>query len=166
MKGIILCGYQGIGKSTLCNKPFNPIEPKNTIDLESSNFFTPPNFERPEKWYIIYAQIARDLADQGYAVFTSSHKIFRDYLNEIGEKFITISPALELKDFWVKKLRDRYEVDPSAKNEKALLNAEQMFEANIKDLQSERLALVIEDENYNLGELIQRYLVEHREELK
>lgn len=164
MKGLILCGYQGIGKSSLCNRPFSLSEPKNVIDLESSNFFT-PGYERPENWYIIYAQIAKDLTEQGYMVFTSSHKVFRNYLNEIGEKFITISPALELKDVWIQKLRTRYKGEPSAKNNKALLNAEQMYEENIKDLQAEKFALVLDHENYNLVESISRYLRDNHRKL-
>lgn len=71
MKGLIMIGYQGIGKSSCAGK-------NDCIDLESSTFW----FEgsRSENWYIPYCNIAMDLANQGYTVFTSSHKVVREQL--------------------------------------------------------------------------------------
>ena len=78
---MIYCGYQGIGKSTLGGK-------FNIIDLESGNFWV--NNVRVNEWYAIYANMAQHLSNQGFIVFTASHKIFRDYLNDILENGIDI----------------------------------------------------------------------------
>ena len=65
-KGLIIIGYQGIGKSTAAKHI------PNSIDLESSLFKI--DNKRHEDWYMVYAKIAVNLARQGYIVFTSSHK--------------------------------------------------------------------------------------------
>ena len=53
---MIICGYQGIGKSTIAGQLY-------TIDLESSNFYI--DGKRDEKWYKVYANFARHLSEQG-----------------------------------------------------------------------------------------------------
>ena len=58
--GVIISGYQGIGKSTL-SRNYSCF-----IDLESSNFFvTNSNGEtvREENWYKVYGNIALSLAE-------------------------------------------------------------------------------------------------------
>ena len=123
---MIIIGYQGIGKSTLTRRV------KGYIDLESSCFWY--NGLRPQDWYIYYCQIAEDLSRQGYDVFVSSHEPVRKFLRNSKEKVIVIYPSLSLKDKWIEKLRIRYDNDPSEKNHKALLNAEDRYEDNIKEL--------------------------------
>ena len=66
-----MIGYQGIGKSSCAGK-------NDCIDLESGSFWV--DGKRAEEWYIPYCQIAMHLANQGYTVFTSSHKVVRDQL--------------------------------------------------------------------------------------
>ena len=48
MKGLIVIGYQGIGKSSIGGK-------YNCIDLESSNFYI--DDKRDNDWYKIYCNI-------------------------------------------------------------------------------------------------------------
>ena len=73
---MIFCGYQGVGKSSICN-----IE-NGSIDFESSNFFV--NEIRPNTWVDIYINQAIDLNNQGYDVFLSTHKALRNRLNELN----------------------------------------------------------------------------------
>lgn len=143
---MILAGYQGIGKSTASELS------SNYIDLESSNFFVDGN--RDENWYKVYANIAKHLSDQGYVVMTASHKIFRDYLKEQKIKFTTISPDVSLKDAWIEKLEKRFKETNKEKDYKALMNAKQMFEENVKDLQSEKNHYIIKDIDYSLVGII------------
>ena len=142
---MIICGYQGIGKLTAAGK-------NNVIDLESSNFFV--DGRRDDNWYIVYANIAKHLSDQGYVVMTSSHKVFRDYLDYCQIEYITISPSVELKEKWIEKLQSRYDAEPSDKNFKALMNTKNCYEENVKDLQKGSYC-IIDDINYNLIELIE-----------
>ena len=126
---MIIIGYQGIGKSSVSG-----IE-NGCIDLESSNFWH--DGERPDDWYIYYCNIALDLSRQGYTVFTSSHKCVRDYLllHNGNEFIVTVFPERWLKDEWINRLKKRYHTEPSNKNYKALMNAEDRFEDNVKELE-------------------------------
>ena len=130
---MIICGYQGIGKSTLardrliCDK--FPV-----IDLESGNFWV--DGKRSNDWYKIYANIAVHLSQQKNIVILSSHKVVRDYLYDLhsGERLATIYPAIDLKDEWIEKLQQRYDLSKKEKDYKALMNAKEMYEENIRDL--------------------------------
>lgn len=126
---MIIVGYQGIGKSTLAG--INEF-----IDLESGNFWV--DGTRPENWYKMYVKIAIHLSQQGYDVFTASHKVVRDELKKYNETVVVCYPSLELKDEWIKKLEERYNSTNLEKDFKAWKNAEQMYEENIKDLMDEK----------------------------
>lgn len=139
---MILVGYQGIGKST-ATKYSHEI-----IDLESGNFFV--EGKRGDDWYRIYANIAKHLSDQGFIVLTASHKVFRDYLKEQGVEFTTVSPDISLKDDWIERLENRFKETNKEKDYKALMNAKQMYEENIKDLQAEKNSYIIKRMDYNL----------------
>lgn len=142
---MIYVGYQGIGKSSISGK-------NNCIDLESGNFWTDGN--RANNWYKIYVNIAEHLSNQGYKVFMSSHKVIREELNNRGIEFTTIYPSLKLKDQWIKRLQERFDRTRSTKDFKALKNAEEMYEENIKDLASERNTIIITDIDYDLSDLV------------
>lgn len=142
---MIICGYQGIGKSTIAGQLY-------TVDLESSNFYI--DGERDENWYKVYANIARHLSEQGYIVFTASHKLFREYMVSQGIEFVTVSPALGLKDEWVEKLNQRYLADRTEKNYRAYINAKIGYEDNVRDLQSEKNAYIINSMDYKMYDVI------------
>lgn len=132
-KGIIIVGYQGIGKSSFAN-------PENrAIDLESGNFWV--GIERYGNWYIPYCQIAMNLANQGYIVFTSSHKVVVDHLRympllENVGNIVVICPTRSLREKWIEKLKERYETTNLEKDRKAYLNAVDRFDENIVELAS------------------------------
>lgn len=142
---MIYVGYQGIGKSSISGK-------NNCIDLESGNFWV--DDKRVDEWYKIYVNIAEHLSNQGYKVFMSSHKVIREELTNRGIEFIAICPSLKLKEQWINRLQERFDMTKSTKDFKALKNAEEMYEENIKDLASERNTIIIADINYDLNDLI------------
>lgn len=132
MKGLIVIGYQGIGKSSLggwCK----------CIDLESSNFYI--NEHRNEDWYKIYCNIALNIANQGYIVFTSSHKEVREYFYQylnnlpanIGNIVIFCPQALQEKD-WIDRLQTRYDKTNLDKDKRALDGAMERYEEDIYNL--------------------------------
>ena len=148
--GCIISGYQGIGKSSLANKA------NGYIDLESGNFFI--NGVREPNWYIPYCQIAIHLAQQGYQVFVSSHKVIRDYLADFADDIplYLCFPSYSLKDSWIKKLEERYNHSRLEKDYRAWKNAEDRYDENIKELHETKgfIPIVIHDMNYSLEELI------------
>lgn len=147
---MIIVGYQGIGKSTLAKNG------NGYIDLESSNFFV--DDVRPDNWYIPYCNIAINLSKQGYVVFVSSHKCVRNYLTSCaqGIRLVIICPSLRLKDQWIEKLENRYAHTGLIKDYKALMNAKDRYEENIKELlNSPRFEVVqIDTMNYQLSSII------------
>ena len=146
---MIFCGYQGVGKSSICNRE------NGYIDFESSNFFV--NEMRPNMWVDIYINQAVDLNNQGYDVFLSTHKELRNRLNELNIDFTVITPSIDLKEQWIERLTKRYKYNPSIKNMKALNNAETCYEENVNDLCSESKVIMITNSEYDLKDFIEEY---------
>ena len=150
--GMIVIGYQRIGKSTLANDPSH----EGIIDLESSMFKI--NGQRDDNWARIYCRIAVSLAKQGNVVFISSHKEVRKELALFTYvcPIVTITPALYLEGEWIDRLRKRYENNPSEKNSAAYENAKACYEDNIIDIRANSLFDHIElrDINYLLEDVV------------
>lgn len=141
---MIVVGYQGIGKSSLAGRNYK------YIDLESGNFWV--DGKRADDWYKPYCQIAEHLSQQGYVVFTSSHQVVRDYLKGSNETVILAYPSIGLKDSWLKKLEQRYQKTGLEKDYKALMNAQDRFEENIRELSEDKMFshMVIDSMDYDL----------------
>lgn len=130
-RGLIIIGYQGIGKSTLAKK-FNY---KQIIDLDSSPFYV--NGSRDDNWYVIYCKIAVELAKQGHTVCVSSHEAVRDELGKIDRKDFDIwliYPSIKMQDEWLKKLHKRYISSNSEKDYRAYVNALNSYHDSINSL--------------------------------
>lgn len=153
-KGMIIIGYQGIGKSTLSKNG------NGYIDLESSNFWI--DGKRADDWYIPYCNIAIHLAEQGYIVFTSSHAVVRNYLAENGKeiKIAVCCPHYSIKNEWIKKLEDRYNKTKLEKDYKAWKNAEDRYSENIAEMlgHNEFYVISITNINYDLDNMIRLFL--------
>ena len=143
---MIIIGYQGIGKSTLAGK-------YGCIDLESGNFWV--DGKRAEDWYISYCQIANHLSQQGFTVFVSSHEVVRKELEKSKEKVFCVFPAINLKEQWVEKLRERYERTGLEKDFKAYMNAEDRYKENIAELMLDyHLFYEINSMDYSLRDIV------------
>lgn len=151
-KGIIVIGYQGIGKSTLAK------EGTGYIDLESSNFWI--NGKRYDDWYIPYCNIALHLAEQGHVVFTSSHDVVRNYLasKDTDIKIAVCYPSHDVKNAWIKKLEDRYNQTNLEKDYKAWKNAEDRYDENIDEIMNSGFyRIIITDVSYDLEHIIETF---------
>jgi hypothetical protein len=148
---MVIVGYQGIGKSGTAK------DGNGFIDLESSNFFV--DGKRPDDWYKPYCQIAVHLSSQGYYVFTSSHEVVRKELLNYDVRRLVVYPSLELKDAWIQRLTNRYELTKEPKDYRALMNARDRFEENINELANadgfEKLVLAYMP--FDLGKVIRAY---------
>lgn len=151
-KGLIIIGYQGIGKSSIASQL------NGTVDLESSSFKI--DGKRDDNWFTIYCCIAVSLARQGYTVMISSHECvvneLAKYNTEGKYSVIIICPNYILKGPWIEKLYNRYHDDPSEKNKIAWTNAELHFDSQINNLatNSSFSHIFIEDMNYDLNAII------------
>lgn len=151
---MIIVGYQGIGKSTLAKNG------NGFIDLESSNFFV--NGVRQNDWYIPYCNIAMNLSEQGYTVFVSSHECVRNYLSFHADqaRLVIVCPSLRLKDQWIEKLEKRYQDTGLVKDYKAMMNAKDRYEENIKELMNTVgfEVLQIDTMDYKLSDVIAAFI--------
>lgn len=151
---MIILGYQGVGKSTLAGKDAK------YIDLESSNFWV--EGKRSEDWYKVYVNIAKNLSQQGYIVFMSSHKVIIEELINSCEEVTIAFPSKNLKDEWITKLGERYTHTYLDKDYKAYMNAYDRFTENILEFEYYCTkygcfkAIEIESINYDLEELIKQ----------
>ena len=132
---MIIIGYQGIDKSTYCIKMMD------AIDLDDSSCFRDFSGNRPDKWCETYVKTAIYLNGQGYDVFISSNKEVRQALLAChccsyyrGFKYCAIVPSINLKDAWIRRLRNLYNNSNSTNNLEALNNARFNFEESIKDI--------------------------------
>ena len=149
MKGHIICGYPGVGKSAVAGW-------NNCIDFESSNFSYQPrpvdpdsgNFEacaiipiRTVIWAQQYCPIAIELASQGFTVLTSTHRPVIEYFKacpvpENVAKPIIFAPSKDVKNEWLLRLTDRYSTTGLDKDWRALRRFEEHFDEDISYLEN------------------------------
>lgn len=153
MKGAVVVGYQGVGKSTLTAQNSSKF-----VDLESSCFWV--DGERYPKWYIPYVNLAVDIASQGHIVFVSSHKEvreqlrFRDFPENVH--FCGCVPSINLEELWIEKLYIRYLNSNNWKDYKAFLNAKDRYAANIQEIKDDISVICeITSMEYDLNQLLQ-----------
>lgn len=153
---MIIAGYPCIGKSSLA------LERADVIDLESS-IFCDEKGDRDPNWYIQYCKVAEYLSKQGYIVFISSHLIVTTYLLiHTKEVFCIIYPSLDLKDRWILRLKNRFLMNHSDKNLRAVERATEFYEQdilNIIDLWLNKNTLLhrtyeIKSMSYNLSDIV------------
>ena len=154
MKGLIIIGYQGIGKSS-CAGPANKC-----VDLESGNLFI--GHRRAEDWYVPYCQTAMNLANQGFTVFTSSHKCVRDLLTSMPRPenvgaVVIFCPRLSMRDVWIQRLQERYNMIGLWKDYNALASAKERYDENILELTDSPLPVYQPDRiDYDLMDYVRK----------
>ncbi len=149
--GLIIMGYQGIGKSTLARKYID------VIDFESS--LLKINNNRFDNWEQVYCNMAIDLASQGNIVLTSSHKNVREeFAKYVSSKIhiISICPSINLKNSWINTLLTRYNQNKSDKNLAAYKNAVNNFDNSVTDISKDFnfSNIIIDDLDYDLFTII------------
>lgn len=131
-KGLIICGYPGIGKSSIAGY-------RNTIDLESSDFSQKAKSPNDKSWVEQYCWMALRLASQGYTVMTSTHKDAIEYFKISERSFkamdvagpVIFCPTRFMEEDWGNRLKNRYTCDPSDKNWRAYQRYEENYLADI-----------------------------------
>lgn len=141
---MIFSGFPCIGKSTVTNNH----KGSGVIDLESSMLFV--DGKRPDNWEKIYINYAEDLNKQGYDVFVSSHKNVREELDSRGVDYVSIFPSKELKGEWERKLKARYEAEPTEKNKRAMDYILGHFDESVDDMQNDKHPCRLVDKDYML----------------
>ena len=157
---MIIIGYPGIGKTSISRNG------NGYIDLESSSFWI--DGIRYNDWHIPYCNIARNLSEQGYSVFVSSHEVVRKWLRNSHLRKIIVFPALEIRDAWIGRLEKRFDETGSDKDYMALKNAKESYDTNIRELLWEKdfEKIIIRELPYDLEELLNQNLYKNGGEPK
>ena len=75
-RAMIICGFPGVGKTTMARF-------SNWVDLESTPF---------EKNWLLYANVAKHMSNNGYTVMVSTHAEMLDALNQIEARYTVVIP--------------------------------------------------------------------------
>ena len=133
MKGFIVCGYPGVGKSSIAGWDY-------CIDLESSYFSRRDDADPPQdsEWVRQYVSVAMSLAQQGYTVLISTHTAVIERLKEIATNIpvFIFCPQASMKEEWEKRLNSRYEKSGSDKDKRALHGAIECWDKKIAALEN------------------------------
>ena len=143
---MIIIGYPGVGKTTLCG-----IENR-IIDLESSFFH---GSVKEKNWEERYCETALDLSRQGFTVCISSHmevclKI-KELYNPYTDSVVVIypSPTNKMKKLWIDKLAKRMTDSQSYTDETQI--SKRIYDKNKRSL--ERAKMHYLDDTKALSEL-------------
>lgn len=152
MKGKIIIGYPGIGKSTYCSKQVD----YDFIDLESSNFH---DGKEPEKWYCFYTRVAENLVEQGFNVFVSSHydvvMSLKMLTSNLDIPVYVICPSLKLEKQWIEKLKNRYLSSGLEKDKRSYERAKSNYVDDIGELINCGFPVVqIENIDYDIFDVV------------
>lgn len=85
---MIICGFPGVGKTTMAKF-------SNWVDLESTPF---------EKNWLLYANVAKHMSNNGYTVMVSTHKEMLSALEQLEANYTVVIPPLVDKEIY----RQRY----------------------------------------------------------
>ena len=164
MSGMIICGYPGIGKSSIAGW-------NNCIDFDSSTF-TENNkrqvksdgkwiWETRPDWYRPYCMAAMKLARQGYTVMISTHSDVISYfkfLKDTGWNTVPVVicyPQTSLQEAWAEKVFNRYREDPLPKNKRAYERVRDHFDDILKLEESGLPTAPITTMEYDFKEMVE-----------
>lgn len=169
---MIVVGYYGLGKSSVCEK--NP----GFIDLESKYFRGDDTWIGKDKEGLDrYIWLIEDLNAQGKTVFVSSNldvrkKIFKSDRINSYESVAYIYPSIDIKDQWLSRLYNRWKESALQKDWYAYKRATRSYEEDISsisnDIGKSMYYLITKDNinSFNLEDVVKRlaYDLERRED--
>ena len=157
--GYIFCGYPAIGKTSIGGNSIQMEDGRwvSIIDLETS--LMKGNDERPSNWVEIYVNYVQDLVMQGINVMCSTHLLVRDELEKRNLIYTNVMPNLNIKEYWLCKLRQRWKDSGLEKDNLAYERAMQYYDKDIKDLMShDRYCMIGTERKYDLQEVLCNYI--------
>lgn len=148
---MIICGFPGIGKSTIAKE-------ENVIDLESSIFRTGKDGVRPLLWEKYYCDMAIELSKQDNTVFVSTHSEVIKYLEKhCSEPVMVMYPVEDLRDEWVERLKKRYEKSGLDKDFRAYISTNSKFNERVKELRNSKFGCIeITNMKYSLRKILDK----------
>lgn len=88
---MIICGFPGTGKSIMAKY-------SRWVDLESTPF---------KKNWLLYAEVAKHMSDNGYTVMVSTHAEMLEALEQIEARYAVVIPPITDKDIYLRRYKLR-----------------------------------------------------------
>ncbi len=157
--GHIFCGYPAIGKTSIGGNSIQMEDGRwvSIIDLETS--LMKGNDGRPTNWVEIYVNYVQDLVMQGINVMCSTHRLVRDELEKRNLIYTNVMPNLNIKEYWLCKLRQRWKDSGLEKDRLAYERAMEYYDKDIKDLiDHDRYCMIGVERKYDLQEVLCNYI--------
>lgn len=88
---MIVCGFPGVGKSMMAKF-------SQWVDLESTPF---------KKNWLLYAEVAKHMSDNGYTVMVSTHEGMLDALEQIEARYVVVIPPITDKATYINRYYTR-----------------------------------------------------------
>lgn len=92
---MIICGFPGTGKTQMAKV-------SRWVDLESTPF---------DRNWLLYAQVAKHMSDQGYDVMVSTHRELLDALEQIETRYTAVIPPIADKTTYLMRYLCRGDSD-------------------------------------------------------
>ena len=143
---MVIIGYPGVGKSTVSKGNYE------FIDYDSSRYTKEPGWE--EK----YVKDILNYSKMGYIVFVSSHKRVQELLRlSKEEEIIVVYPSLQLREFWIDKLEERYKKTEDAGDYRALKRCVSNYCEDILEMRALPFKKIeITEKDYDLESLLRK----------
>jgi len=128
-RATIICGFPGIGKTTLWNRK----EELKILDSDSTDFSwaDASKTTRNSDWPKNYIEYIREKSEEADIILVSSHDTVRDALVKAGITFVLVYPSLEMKGEYIQRYRDR------GSSEKFIRLLEENYEKWVGELMSQ-----------------------------
>lgn len=84
---MIVCGFPGTGKSMMARR-------SNWVDLESTPF---------KKNWLLYAEVAKHMSDNGYTVMVSTHRELLEMLEQIETSYTVVVPPICDEEVYIRR---------------------------------------------------------------
>ena len=149
---MIIVGYYGVGKTTLCKNVATNID----LDCISAD---------PSPVVVdAYADMIKSMNEDGYDVFIQSNEQLIRTLCKLGlrEQILIVTPGYSLKEQWATKLCEQYDTSETSASLRSLLVSTSNYNAATADL----LALAFElnvmvyciiNMDYKLEKIVNKY---------
>ena len=147
-KAIIICGFPGVGKTTVANNR------RNILDAESSalswvwNPEEPDARKRNEEFPRNYINFLEESLDKYDVIMASSHKDVREQMQYSGMQYIIVAPRRELKnEYLIRYLQRGSDIDFIE-----LLN--EKWDEFLTDIENDGAPVIWLNRNENLADVL------------
>ena len=148
---MIIFMYQGVGKTTLSKT-------SNFVDIQPEDFIQ-SNGQLFSDWEYILSNQAVRLNEEGHNVLVPLNMSLYEHIKHKTDEILFVAPDSSLKDYWINKLKTRYEEDKWEPHKNAYLSALYYYDYIFTDIKEKPVkTIIITKQNYDILAIIESLL--------